>query len=157
MKNICLWMFAALLPLVAAQDNPAVGTWKLDVAHSKFSGAAPKSATLTIEAQGDSLRTTLEEVDADGSKTGYQYTASLDGKDYPITSSTDPERLRGADSVVLRRNGSHAYGAMFKKSGQVMMTNMTTVSKDGKTLTLVANGADAKGEPIKLSLVWDKQ
>ncbi len=157
MKYIFAWMLAALLPLLAAQDNPAAGTWKLDVAKSKFSGTPPKSATLTIQAQGDSLKTTLEEVEADDSHTGYQYTASLDGKDYPITASTAPERLRGADSVSLRHNGSHSYGAMFKKSGQVMMTNMTTVSKDGKTLTLVANGADGKGEPIKLMLVWDKQ
>jgi hypothetical protein len=157
MKNICVWALAALLPLLAAQDNPALGTWKLDVAKSKFSGTPPKSATLTIEAQGDSLKTTLDEVEADDSHTGYQYTAGLDGKDYPLTASGGPERLHGADSVVLRRNSSHAFGAMFKKSGQVMMTNMTTVSKDGKTLTLVANGADAKGEPIKLMLVWDKQ
>jgi hypothetical protein len=157
MKNIGVWMLAAMLPVLAAQDNPAIGTWKLDVGKSKFSGAAPKSATLTIEAQGESVKTTLDEVEADDSHTGYQYSASLDGKDYPIAASTGPERLRGSDSVVLRRNSSHAYGAMFKKSGQVMMTNMTTVSKDGKTLTLVANGADAKGEPIKLTLVWDKQ
>ena len=158
MTKLCIWMLAALLPLIAAQDNPAAGTWKLDVAKSKFSpGPPPKSATLTIEAQGDSVKTKLEEVEADDSHTGYEYTATLDGKDYPVAGSTSPERLRGADAVVIRRNGSHAYGAMFKKSGQVMMTNMTTVSKDGKTLTLVVNGADAKGEPVKLMLVWDKQ
>lgn len=158
MKNICVWMLVALLPLLAAQENPAAGTWKLDVAKSKFSpGPPPKSATLTIEAQGDSVKTKLEEVESDDSHTGYEYTAGLDGKDYPLAGSTGPERLRGADSVVLRRNGSHAYGAMFKKSGQVLMTNMTTVSKDGKTLTLVVNGADAKGEPLKLMLVWEKQ
>jgi hypothetical protein len=158
MTKLCIWMLAALLPLIAAQDNPAAGTWKLDVAKSKFSpGPPPKSATLTIEAQGDSVKTKLDEVEADDSHTGYEYTASLDGKDYPLAGSAGPERLRGADAVILRRNGTHAYGAMFKKSGQVMMTNMTTVSKDGKTLTLVVNGADAKGEPVKLMLVWEKQ
>jgi hypothetical protein len=158
MKKLCVLTVAAVLPLLAAGDNPASGTWKLDVTKSKFSpGPAPKSATLTIDADGDKVKTTFEEVAADDTKSGYQYTANLDGKDYPITGSAAPDRLRGADSVVLRRNGSHAYGAMFKKSGQVMMTNMTTVSKDGKTLTLVVNGADAKGEPVKLMLVWDKQ
>jgi hypothetical protein len=46
---------------------------------------------------------------------------------------------------------------MFKKSGKVVMTNMTSVSKDGKTLTLTVSGSDAKGEPLRLTTVWDKQ
>jgi hypothetical protein len=37
------------------------------------------------------------------------------------------------------------------------MTDMTSVSKDGKTLKLIVNGADAKGQPITLMTVWDKQ
>src|SRR5580658_6843448 len=104
MTKLCIWMLAALLPLTAAQDNPAAGTWKLDVAKSKFSpGPPPKSATLTIEAQGDSVKTKLDEVEAGDSHTGYEYTASLDGKDYPLAGSSGPERLRGADAVILRR------------------------------------------------------
>jgi hypothetical protein len=147
----------ALLPLLAAQSNPALGTWKLDVEKSKFSpGPAPKSATLVIAAQGDGVKTSCEEVEADDSHVGYEYTATIDGKDYPIAGA-GAERLGGADMVVLRQSGSRAFGAMFKKSGQVVMTNMTTVSKDGKTLTLVVNGADAKGQPMSRTTVWDKQ
>jgi hypothetical protein len=46
---------------------------------------------------------------------------------------------------------------MFKKSGTVLMTNMTSVSKDGKTLKLVISGADSKGQQLLLQTVWDKQ
>jgi hypothetical protein len=46
---------------------------------------------------------------------------------------------------------------MFKKSGQVVMTDMTSVAKDGKTLKLIVNGADAKGQPVTMSTVWEKQ
>jgi hypothetical protein len=37
------------------------------------------------------------------------------------------------------------------------MTNMTSVSKDGKSLKLIVNGADAKGQPVSLMTVWNKQ
>jgi hypothetical protein len=159
MKQIvCVFAVAALLPLFGAQDHPAVGTWKLDVEKSKFSpGPPPKSATLVIEAQGDSLKTSYQEIEADDSHAGYEYTAALDGKDYPLAGSSRPECLRGAETVSIRRDTSHAYGGMFKKSGQVVMTSMTSVSKDGKTLKLVVNGANAKGEQVILTTVWDKQ
>jgi hypothetical protein len=46
---------------------------------------------------------------------------------------------------------------MFKKAGQVLMTDMTSVSKDGKTLKLTVNGVDSKGQRVTLTTVWDKQ
>src|SRR5271156_2190653 len=92
MRRICVLMIVALLPSLAlsaasgAQENPAVGTWKLDVEKSKFSpGPAPKSAKLVIEAAGESVKTSYEEIEGDDSHTGYEYTAALDGKDYPLT------------------------------------------------------------------------
>jgi hypothetical protein len=157
-KKICACTVVMLLPLLGAQDNPAIGTWKLNIAKSKFSGTPPKNATLMIEAVGDGVKTSLDEIDADDSRVGYEYTATFDdGKDYPLSGSSRPERLGGAETVALRRAGSHAYGGQFKKSGQIVMTNRTVVSKDGKTLTLTANGADSKGQPITLMTVWDKQ
>jgi hypothetical protein len=159
MKQIvCVLSVAVLLPLLGAQNHPAVGTWKLDVEKSKFSpGPPPKSATLVIEAQGDSLKTSYQEIEADDSHAGYEYTAALDGKDYPVAGSSRPECLRGAETVSIRRDGSHGFGGMFKKSGQVVMTDMTSVAKDGKTLKLMVNGADAKGQPVTMSTVWEKQ
>jgi NAD-dependent DNA ligase len=75
----------------------------------------------------------------------------IDGKDYPLTGSLD--RLRSAYTVTLKRDGAHAFGGLSKKSGFVVMTNMRTVSKDGKTLKLVANGADSKGQQLLLTTV----
>jgi hypothetical protein len=159
MKQICLFTAVMLLPLFGAQDNPAVGNWKLNVAKSKFSpGTPPKSATLVIGAQGDSFKTSLQEIEGDDSHVGYDYTATFDDdKDYPLSGSSLPERLGGAETVALRRDGPRAYAGKFKKSGKIVMTNRTVVSKDGKSLTVIANGADAKGQPIALTTVWDKQ
>ena len=44
-----------------------------------------------------------------------------------------------------------------KKSGGVVMTTRTVVSKKGAVTIITANGADAKGQPTKDVLVWDKQ
>ncbi len=154
---ICVFAVVGLLPLLGAENNPEAGTWKLNVEKSKFSPGPPlKSATLVIEAQGESIKTSYEEIEADDSHVGYGYTAPIDGKDYPLTGSSRPELLRGAETVALRRDNSRAYGGMFKKSGQVVMTNMTSVSKDGKTLTMIVSGVDAKGNPVKLMTVWEK-
>jgi hypothetical protein len=153
-------LFGALFSsqLLAEKNSPA-GTWKLNVAKSKFTpGPGPKSATLTIEVQGDSVKTSYEEIEPDDSRIAYEYTATFDdGKDYPITGSGRPDVLSGAETVSLRRSGSNSFGAQFKKSGQVVMTNKTVVSKDGKALAITANGADAKGQPTTLATVWDKQ
>jgi hypothetical protein len=162
-QTVIVLTLAALLPLTlmplrGAQNSPEAGTWKLNVEKSKFSpGPPPKSATLVIENQGESLKTSYEEVEGDGSQVGYGYAATLDGKDYPLTGASRPDRLRGAETVALRRDGSHAYGGMFKKSGQVLMTDMTSVAKDGKTLKRIVNGVDSKGQRVTLTTVWDKQ
>jgi hypothetical protein len=44
---------------IIAQTNPLLGTWKLDVAKSKYTGTPmPKEMTRTVEADGDSVKYT---------------------------------------------------------------------------------------------------
>lgn len=158
---ICIAVFfiAAFSSSLLAEKNSASGTWKLNTAKSKFSpGPEPKSATLTLEVKDDSVKTSYEEIEANDSHVTYEYIATYDdGKDYPITGSGRSELLSGAETVGLRRSGSNSFGAQFKKSGQVVMTNRTVLSKDGKSLAITTNGADSKGQPIALMTVWDKQ
>jgi len=166
MKNIAAGFHVGIVVLAAAglllaQKNPATasGVWKLDVAKSKFDpGPGPKSATLTIDASGAGLKTTYDATEANDSQVGYEYTATEDdGKDYPVSGPARTALLGGADTVVVRRSGSNSLGIQFKKSGQVVATNKTVVSKDGKTLTITSQGADAKGQPISSVTVWVKQ
>ncbi|MDQ6705604.1 MAG: hypothetical protein M3Z85_06535, partial [Acidobacteriota bacterium] len=79
-------MLAVGVALWAA--DPAVGSWKLNVAKSKYSpGPAPKSATITYEETADGIKRTAESIDAEGKKTSFEYTAKFDGKDYPVSGS----------------------------------------------------------------------
>jgi hypothetical protein len=150
-------------PLVAQknQDNPIIGTWKMNVEKSKYStGSPPKSATLTVEAQGKAEKTTYTEIGPDGSETTYTYTANYDRKDDPISGSGRTtwrdDLLGGAETIALARD-SNLYSIVLKKSGNVVMTNRAVVSKSGKVLTITANGADVKGQPTKFVTVWEKQ
>jgi hypothetical protein len=72
--------------LLLAQSNSEVGTWKLDVAKSKYVNTpAPKSDTATITPQGDGIKNSVEGVAGDGSRIAYSYTANYDGKDSAIS------------------------------------------------------------------------
>jgi hypothetical protein len=56
-----------MLGAAAQAADPQVGTWKLDVAKSKYSpGPPPKEITLTIESQPDGLKFTIVGTDAEG-------------------------------------------------------------------------------------------
>jgi len=50
-----------------AQSNPPIGTWKLNLAKSKYMGAPPtRSATLNFSGEGQNLVDNVETVDAQG-------------------------------------------------------------------------------------------
>jgi hypothetical protein len=151
-----LFSLVLAVSLLAEKGASLAGTWKLNVEKSKSStGSLPKSAVRTVDAQGDGEKTSCEEVEADGTRVTYGYTATYDDKDHPITSSR-PDLFGGADNIALRKTGSNTYGAALKKSGQVVMTMRAVVSKNGQTLTITENGADSKGQPTTVVTVWDK-
>jgi hypothetical protein len=162
-KSAVVFLFGVLVlataGLLFAQKNSTSGVWKLDAAKSKFNpGPAPKSATLTMEAAGAGVKTTYDEIEADDSHIGYEYsTAEDDGKDYPVSGTAQTTLLGGAESVVVRHAGANALAVHFMKSGQIVATNSIVVSKDGKSLKVTSQGADAKGQPHSSMTVWNKQ
>ena len=85
--------------VVAFAEDSNIGTWKLNVAESKFSpGPAPKSQTLKYEAWGtDGVKFTADGVGADGKPTRWEFQAKYDGKDNPFTGNPD------ADAIALKR------------------------------------------------------
>jgi ABC-type transport system substrate-binding protein len=132
--------------------DPAIGTWKLNTAKSKYSpGPAPKSATITYEETADGIKRTGESIDADGNKTSFEYTAKYDGKDYPVSGSDL------FDAIALKRLNDRTVESTLKKSGKVVTTARRVVSKDGKTLTLTITGTNAKGQKMKNIAVYEKQ
>jgi hypothetical protein len=160
MKRLLTLGTVVVLALVSsgpllAQSNPEVGTWKLNVAKSKFVGTqAPKNETTTITAQGDGAKVSTDGVAGDGSRIAYSYTTNYDGKDSPVSGVGAPG---GEDTLAVKRVDANTTSSTGKKAGKVIRTNRTVVSKDGKVRTVTARGTNDQGQPVSATTVWGKQ
>ncbi len=148
-----LFMLAALVAAVAVSFAADVnmGTWKLNDAKSKLSPGAGKNTTVVYAAAGDSVKVTVDGVDADGKPTHNEWTGKFDGNDYPVTG--DPT----SDMRAYKRVNDHTLALTVKKSGKVTVTGQVVVSADGKSRTVTVNGTDAKGKKTTSTSVYDKQ
>jgi hypothetical protein len=137
--------------IAQAADNQ-VGTWKINVAKSKFSpGPAPKESTLTIESQPDGLKFTIHGTDAEGKAVHIEFSPKYDGKDYPATG------MANADTISMKKIDDYTIETVGKKQGKPMVTTTSVVSKDGKTRTTTQKGTNAKGQDVNNTIVYDKQ
>jgi hypothetical protein len=158
-RSLCVLVFvffaAVLVAPVFAQDNAFVGTWKLNVAKSKFEGAsAPKSLTRTITADGSGAKYSFEGVGADGNSYAYSFATMYDGKDAPVTGTGMPG---GADTIALKRVNAHKVEGTLKKSGKEVGKVVAEVSKDGKVSTVTMKGKTADGKEASAVSLYDKQ
>ncbi len=149
-------VFAALVIVLAAgsvllaQSNPFVGTWKLNVASSKFNpGPAPQSQTRTWDASGMVM---VNGVGATGKPFSYGYTVTGDGKESPTTGAI-PNK---ADMISTKKIKANTYEAKFTKAGKQVEVTTFTVSNGGKTLTIHAKGSPEAGFVENIQ-VLDKQ
>jgi hypothetical protein len=142
-------LFVAAVVCFAADAQ--IGTWKLNEAKSKLAPGTGKNPTVIYAAAGDSVKITVDGVDADGKPAHNEWTGKFDGKDYPVTG--DP----ASDMRAYTRVNAHTLSLAVKKGGKVTMTMSIVVSADGKTRTVTVNGTDAKGKKFTSTAVYDKQ
>ena len=132
-------MVGAMALAVASDSDPVVGTWQLDAAKSTFTNSpGVKSQTRTYTQSGPSITVVIKTVGADG-------------KDYPVTGSTQYDSISGKQ--VNPRTASFT----LKKGGTAVGTTTRTVSKDGKHLTSKSSSTSAKGDKSESVLIFDKQ
>jgi hypothetical protein len=159
MKRLLGYVAVVLLAALAstpafAQDNPALGTWKLNVAKSKFTGApAPKELTRTLAADGDSVKYTFAGTAGDGSSVAYSFTLKYDGKEYPVEGTTPG----GFDQIAITKVNANTYTVVQKRGGKQAGTGKVTVSKDGKTTTVVLKYTGSDGKSAGTTSLYDKQ
>src|SRR5262245_11326702 len=132
---------------IAADSN--IGTWKLNLAKSKFDpGPAPKSQTLKIEAWGeDGVKYTADSVEADGKPAHWEFQAKYDGKFVPFKGNPD------GDMLAYKRIDANTVEATTQMKGAVVGHTKVVVSADGKTRTLTQTGKNAKGQTVNNTLV----
>ena len=141
------------LGVAAASPDTNIGTWKLNVAKSKFNpGPAPKSQTVKIEAWGtDGVTYTADGVDSTGAPTHATFQAKYDEKFVKFTGNPD------GDMIAYKRINASTVEATTQLAGKVIGTTKIVVSADGKTRTLTQTGKNAKGQTVANVVVLEKQ
>ena len=137
---------------LAADPDPIVGTWQLNVSKSTFTaGQALKSQTRTYAQSGGTITLDMKTVGADGTASTTHTSYQFNGKDAPVTGNPD------YDTLLPKRVGSHTARFTLKKGGKIVGTTSRTVSKDGGTLTSKTKITTATGEKSENVLVFDRQ
>ena len=128
------WTVVSAGTTAAQPTQPAnLGTWILNPAKSTFSaGAAPRNATITIETAGVGVKTTVDMLAAKDAVRHWYYIASYDGKDSPIAGDSAFNDV----TVALTRVDPNTTSGVFKKHRNVIYTETSVVSSDGKTMTI---------------------
>lgn len=136
--------------VVAQTPIPGLGTWKLNVAKSKYSpGPAPTNATVTFSAAGQGVKAVVDGV-APGTKVHWEYTANFDGKAYPVTGNGD------GDMVVMKRVDANTIETAYTLKGKPTVVNRRVVSADGKTLTVTTTGTNTQGQKVNNVQVFER-
>ena len=152
---------AALLAFVMSVPCRAAdvqtGTWKLNVAKSRFqTSTAPRSQLVTILPDGkDGIRLSVDIVTANGDKSSIAYAAQYDGKEYPRT-ETGAGAVPG-QTVSLTRTDNRTAERIAYLKGKKLTTERWEISSDGRTRTVTQSGVGADGKPVNNVLVYEKQ
>ena len=147
-------VLATALPQIGfAQSSSSAGTWKLNLAKSKYSpGPPPRSSTLTFKIEGQTLTATTEGIDAQGNPTKVVHGPYVyDGKSYPVTGA------RAYDAASYKIVNDSTDEITRTKTGKVVQTVAEVLSADARTLTFTTTGVNANGQQINNVAVYEKQ
>ena len=149
--HVVLVASMAVAATVVSAQSGELGTWRLNVANSKFTpGPAPKTSSVTFSAAGQGVKAVIDTLGADGSKVHWEYTANFDGKAYPVTGNPD------GDMVVARRINPNSIETSYTLKGKATTVNTRVVSADGKTLTVTTVGTNAQGQKVNNVQVFER-
>jgi hypothetical protein len=137
--------------LAAAEPDPILGVWKLNLARSRFNpGPAPRSQTRTYVETPKGIQVTIRSVGVNGRSSTIEFPERYDGKDYPVHGS------EVADALALVRTNEYMAEATMKHAGRVVATARRLITDEGKTL-IISYQEPSSEHPVDNQLVYDKQ
>ena len=148
-----LTVFALAASLWAA--DPFVGTWKLNLAKSRFNpDPPPQGGVIRIEEQDNGyIKWAADGVNSDGKTVHQECTAKYDGKDYPLTMTGGPPDL----TIAIVRIDDNTHRVVIKRAGKESQTGLESVSKDGQTMSATSTGINAQGQKFSRARIFDRQ
>jgi len=149
-----LGLLVASAQVGAQGADPRMGTWKVNVAKSKFPGEPPRSSVRKFEDLGGGwIYVTNDVVNAQGVEGGNRIVHRCDGKDYPVAAKAQTAYV----SVSCNRTGANTFALVFKADGKVTANVTDTVSSDGRSYTFTAKGTNPQGQTVETVQIFDKQ
>jgi hypothetical protein len=150
-KALSLVVLATVLcagPVFAA--DPIVGTWKLNIAKSRFAPGNALTAATRVYTEANGLYTLDIKQSGADSKEASARSQYRDGKEEKQTSDY-------VDVILAKRINENTWVFDLKKDGKVVGRVHRVVSADGKTLTVHNTGMLMSGVAGDETLVFDKQ
>ena len=135
-----------------ARDNEPIfliGTWRLNVAKSKYSPGPPiKQETRVYKRGPEGVEGVVTRTFADGRAEHFEYIANF-GREYMVTGNPQ------YDAVTLRRVDENASEAVLTHAGAVYGVARREISPDGKSMTITFDRKNAD-TPVHNVAVYDK-
>jgi hypothetical protein len=132
--------------------DPFAGTFKLNLAKSKWPSSPPKEQTAVSVDQGDNYLVTGTGTDAAGKPISIKYTFPKKGG-----LVTYMEGGPSGASVTTKKSNDYTVDSTTTRDGKVIQTVHNVASKDGKMLIRTVKGTDEQGRPFDRVEVWDRQ
>jgi hypothetical protein len=149
---LAIWAHVAL-----AQDQMKLkfGTWKLNVRKSQFpAGAEPRSDKRVYEDRGGGvIMSTHTTINHQGKESLTTYAAKFDDKEYPVVTrgSTAPS------TIAFHVIDDYSESFVLTREGKVTVRGITSISKDGRTLTMKMDTTNAQGQTEHVVDIYEKQ
>ena len=156
MRTLAVLSIAFLSAAAAAAQSPVgpewLGEWRLNVEKSVYNpGPAPyRRGRMKVAMVGDQVRFAYDLVLPRGGIQHLEWTGRFDGNDYLVQGVDD--YVTYAYSAIDART----YSVVTKVDGRTVAVTTVTMSEDGRTLTSVTGGRNARGEEIVNTTVYEK-
>lgn len=126
-----------------------LGTWRLNIARSKYSPGPPlRSETRVYTRRADAVHGVVTRTHADGRVEKFEYTANF-GEDLMVTGIPEYDR------VTLRKVDELTSDAVLSHAGTVYGVARRVIAPDGKTMTITFDRKSTEARVHNIA-VYDK-
>ena len=158
-KTLGVLMLAAFVTAAPAADLFA-GTWKLVPAKSTNNWGQKPAQKMTrtySPTSNGGYDVKIEGIDGEGKEISNTLQAA-GNVEVPIQNApTQVVKLLGATHVLSRRANDRKLVATYLKDGKPIGTSTSTLSGDGRTLTMKVEGTSTDGKKLAGTNVYEKQ
>ena len=141
-----LWIAAPAAARPVSASSDWVGTWRLDLSHSRFSGVAPRGEVRTVTLANNRMSVRSTVTPASGRDMHFNYSVTLDGRFHPLVGNPD------GDSIALRLVDPRKVTIQVRRNGKLAATAATQVSSH--RLVMDSRRFQLSGNPSEDVLVY---